>query len=148
MSSLYVPGRGMVNLSATRVDSAVSEYDERLMFAQHPENGQWVIMLKMPSDYDGPDGLSLDGTTKVIPILGFDNIPHPDDALKRLYQTDTLRWGEQILDDMNRRNEDRKKQFDAQAAEGSGEAAEAMEWFYRNEGKHPQARIFVPGKGE
>lgn len=145
MSSLYVPGRGMVNLSAMRVDSAVSEYDERLMFAQHPENGQWVIMLKMPSDYDGPDGLHF-GSDRVIPILGFNDIPHPDDALKRLYQTDTLRWGEQILDDMNRRNADRKKELEFEADNASGEAAEALEWFNRQQGKHPVKRIFVPGR--
>jgi hypothetical protein len=147
MSSLYVPGRGMVNLASTRVDSAVSEYDERLTFAQHPENGQWCIMLKMPADYDGPDGIHL-GTDRVIPVLGFNDIPHPEDALKRLYQADSLRWGEQMLDDMNRRNEDRKKELQYKGDQASYEAAEAMEWFNRQQGLHPSPRIFVPGKGD
>jgi hypothetical protein len=135
----------MVNLSATRVDSAVSEYDERLLFAQHPENFQWCVFIKMPSDYDGPDGLVLDGTTKVVPILGFNEIPHPDDALKRLYQADAVRWGSELLDDMNRRNADRKKELGREADDATGQAAEAVEWFRRNEGEHPVKRIFVPG---
>jgi hypothetical protein len=145
MSSLYLPGRGMVNLAATRVDGAVNEYDERLLFAQHPENGQWCIMIKMPASYDGPDGLHL-GTDRVIPILGFDDIPHPEDALRRLYKADTLRWGEQMLDDMHRRNEARKKELGRAADDATGQTAEAMEWANRVTGTHPQKRIFVPGK--
>jgi len=144
MSSLYIPGRGMVNLASSRVDRAVNEYDERLIFAQHPENGQWCIMMKMPSDYDGPDGLHL-GSDRVIPILGFDDVPNPEDALKRLYKADTLRWGEQLLDDMNRRNEERKKEARRKADEGAYQAAEAMEWFNRKAGTHPQSRVFIKG---
>lgn len=145
MSSLYVPGRGMVNLAATRVDRAVNEYDERLLFAQNPENQQWCIMIKLPPDHVAGDGIVLDGTTRVLPILGFQDIPHPEDALKRLYQTDTMRWGEEILNQINRHNDEVKAEKEREASDASGEAAEALEWFRRNEGTHPQARVFVPG---
>lgn len=147
-SRLYIPGRGMVDLEAHRVDTAVREYDERLFFDEHPVNGQWCIFIKVGAELPYyPDMLYMEGTN-VIPILGFDKIPHPEDALKRLYAADTVRHGEQILDDMNRRNEAAKKAAAKQADEATGEAAEAMEWFNRQVDKHPVPRIFVPGGKE
>jgi hypothetical protein len=145
MSSLYLPGVGMVNLTAMRVHQAVVEYDERLIFSQHPENGQWCIFMKMPSDYE--TAVQIDGNN-VLPLLGFRDIPHPEDAVKRLWEADTLRQGEQWLDEMNRRNEKLKKSKAVAADEATEQAAEALEWFNRQAGTHPQARIFVPGKDE
>jgi hypothetical protein len=123
----------------------VVEYDERLIFSQHPLNGQWCIFMKMPADYETET--QIDGNN-VLPLLGFRDIPHPEDAVKRLWQADTLRHGEQMLDEMNRRNAARKAEYEKAASDSSGEAAEAMEWFNRQAGTHPSPRIFIPGKDD
>lgn len=117
---------------ALPVDKAVNEYDSELHFGMNQKNGQWVIFMERHGER--------------IPILGFQRIPHPDDALKRLYKADTRRHGSKILDDMNRENEELKKVARDKADDAVGETAEAFEIAYRLEGKHPKPRIFVPGR--
>lgn len=128
---IYVPGKGLVDASMNRVDTAVNEYDERLFFAQNGETGQYCIFLKMPHGEDP------------LPVLGFDTIPHPEDALKRLYYADTMRHGEKILDDINKNNAAIKKPFEDAAEDAGGQVAEGLEWAHRKLGTHPTTRIHV-----
>lgn len=119
---------------AVPVDKAVNEYDERLRFGIHQDTGQWVIIM-------------VEGE-KRIPILGFNDIPTPDAALRRLYQSDARRRGTQILDDINRHNKAIQKEKEDAAKDAEGILAEAFEYAYRLEGKHPNPRIILTGKGD
>lgn len=144
--SIYLPGAGMVNLTARRVVQAVREYDERLLFGRNEETGMWTVFIKMSADYPG-DAIEVGGY-KVLPILALPGSepPHPDDVLKALWERDALRRGEEILDDINRRNKEIRDRHERAASDGAGIAAEALEWGFRKQGVHPNPRIFVPGK--
>jgi hypothetical protein len=129
---LYVPGSGMVDASAYRVQKAVKEQDERLLFARNTDTGQWCVYIQSERD------------AEPLPILGFNEIPSPELVLKELYKRDAWRRGNEILDEVNKRNEDRRKELDAAAAEGSAAAAEAFEWGFRQMGAAPHTKIFIP----
>lgn len=118
---------------------AVKEYDPRLGFGRNEETGQWVIFMRQGETEDSRGG--------DLPILGFDDIPSPDAAKKKLYETDALRRGDEILDSINRHNDEINQRFADAADEATGEAAEYLEWFHRQQGTHPNPRIFIPGKG-
>lgn len=127
-STIYVPGRGRVNLSAMKVDEAVREYDYRLSFKLNNETNQWCIYISQPHGHDE------------LPILGFQGIPHPDDALKRLYHADALRHGEKILDDIDRHNKAISEELDYKAREAVEYTAEVAESALHREGKTPYHR--------
>lgn len=130
---LYVPGQGMLSVAESRAKRAVEEYDERLMLARHELTGDWCVFLQ-----NGPFG-------EPYPVIGLgQDLPHPDDIKKRLYQADAVRRGEEILDQINRHNESIQQRIEDAASEGSGIAAEALEWGFRRMGSHPHPRIFVP----
>lgn len=132
----FVAGRGMVDSEVLAVDRAAGEYDERLYFDRNQETGQWCVFLKtIPSEPD-------------LPIFGWDSIPHPDDAIKRIHQADSLRHGEEILDRIDRENAERERPYKEAVDDAQGQLAEAFEWGFRKQGVHPQARIFVPGSKE
>lgn len=125
--------------AAHAVSQAVKEYDYRLGFGKNEETGQWVIFMRQGETEDSRGG--------DLPILGFDTIPSPDAAKKKLYETDALRRGDEILDEINRHNDEINQKFADAADEAAWETAEALETFNRLEGTHPSPRIFVPGKG-
>lgn len=129
----FVRGRGAVDSDVLAVDRTVNEYDERLYFDRNSETGDWCIYLKTVARE--PD----------LPILGFQEIPHPEDALKRLYQADSLRHGEEILDGMRRRNHDALAPLRQKTDDAAGQLAEGLEVLHRKMGSHPNPRIFVPG---
>lgn len=128
----FVQGRGMVDSNVLSVERAVSEYDERLYFDRNTETGQWCVYLKTIASE--PD----------LPLLGFDEIPAPESAVKRLYQADSLRHGEQILDGMRARNHKALEPLRTATDDAAGQAAEGLEWAHRKMGNHPKPRIFVP----
>jgi hypothetical protein len=132
MSAIWIPGAGMVDMNVRRVQAAVEEYDESLRFGRNEDTGQWCVYKLMGS------------SAPPVPILAFDNIPHPDDVFRRLYQTDALRHGAEILDQMNRENEDLRKPFEDAANEGAGIAAEAFEWGTRMAKGAEAHKIIVP----
>jgi hypothetical protein len=122
----------MVDSGMLAVDKAVSEYDERLYFEHNPETNQWCIFLKtIPSEPD-------------LPLLGWDEIPNVDVALRRLYNADSLRHGEKILNDMKRHNKAIDKKYADKTSDGAGQVAEVLEVMHRKQGTHPVSRIFVP----
>lgn len=129
----FVRGRGAVDSDVLAVDRAVHEYDERLYFDRNQETGDWCVYLKtIPQEPD-------------LPLLGFQEIPSPEAALRRLYKADTLRHGEEVLDGMRRRNHDALEPLRQKADDAAGQLAEGLEVLHRKMGSHPSPRIFVPG---
>lgn len=128
-ASIWLPGRGVTDIQERRVDIAVKEYDEDLRFGRNEETNQYCVFLCRGGDAP-------------LPILGFNKIPHPEDALKALYATDSLRHGEQILDDINRHNESIEKAKEYAADEASSQAAEGFEWLMRDQGQTPYFKSY------
>lgn len=122
MATIHIPGIGETSTESRAVDRAVNEYDERLYFKRNEETGQWCIYMKMPHG-EAP-----------YPVFGFDTMPSPLFAIESLVKADTMRQGEQILNDMNRKNDELMIPYDAAADSANGEMAEAFEWGYRKMG--------------
>lgn len=125
---IWLPGQGVVDVRAARVDRAVQQYDERLRFGRNEANGQYAIFIKFPP---GDDYFP-----ELYPILGFGfDIPEPEAAIRRLEAADTLKHGERMLDEMHRRNRERLARFDEPIQEAQEEFALAAESFLRNRGE-------------
>lgn len=121
-----------------KVRRAVKEYDPNLDFGKNERTGQWCIFLKQGTS---------EATQEVdLPILGFNDIPHPDDALRRLHQSDAQRTGQEILDKITRNNEDIEARREVAAQEASAQAAEGFDWGFRQMGKAPHTKVFIPGQ--
>lgn len=148
MSSLYLPGLGMVNLAARRLHQAVSEYDERLLFTQNPDTGQWTVFYKI--DRDAPDdfGTMIAGE-RVYPVLAFDRDPEqlaPHAVIDRLQKADAVRRGEKVLDEIHDANY-RAGQAARDAADtGTGLLVEALESYKRNKGETSYLTSYRPRK--
>jgi hypothetical protein len=133
-TSIWLPQKGDTNFAALRVDKAVREYDDQLSFGQNNDTGDWCIFLIRRGEAP-------------LPVIGFGReIPHPDDAIKRLYRADAKRRGHEILDEINRSNAELERARDEAAAEGEARLAEVAEWALRTEGKTSHKKV-VMGKG-
>jgi hypothetical protein len=122
----------MVSLEGTAVDRAVREYDERLFYARNATTGLHTIFIKQ---LHGEDPL---------PVLAFpDGEPSPEYAIKRLYETDALRHGDKLLDDIHRHNESIKQQFRDAAADAAGQYAEAVESYMHDQGQTPYKKVVL-----
>lgn len=146
VQGILVPGQGIVNMDALRVDTAVKEYDERLSFGWNPVNKDWIVYISLPRDYVGAH-YHIDGNP-VMPVLGFGGrIPAPSEATRKLYETDAWRHGNKLYEKMLKHNEQVRKQ---QAEEAEAEIAEAVERaehainYYTGEGT---TKVFFGGKG-
>lgn len=136
--SLWVPAHAADQREAWKVHQAVKQYDENLAFGRNEETGQWCIFMRQ--------GTNQATTEHDLPILGFNEIPNPDDAIARLMKSDARRRGNEILDELNAHNEDINAERKRKADEAIGSAAEAFDWGFRAMGRHPNSRIFVPGR--
>lgn len=142
--SIWTPGKGDRNTAAERVNAAAMEYDERLRFGFNEVNGDWVLYIKMPRDFEA--FYYIDGEP-VFPVLGFGTeIPTPEKAVKRLSEADTLRHGTRILDRMNKENAALEKARDDEASARHEEVAERIEHALRQEGQSPFARVYFQSK--
>lgn len=145
-TGILVPGRGIVNVAAMRVDAAVREYDERLRFGYNPTNEDWIVYIALPRDYEGAH-YHIDGEP-VMPVLGVGReIPPPSVVTRRLYETDAWRHGNKLYDKMLAENERQKKinqeEADAEIAEAVERAEHAIN-YYTGEGT---TKVFFGGKG-
>ena len=130
---LWVPGHGLVEASIARASKAVDEYDEALMLARHELTGDWCVFLKK-----GPFG-------EPFPVVGLGrDLPGPQEIQRRLYHADAKRRGNEILDQINRHNDELQQPGRDSADTAEGIAAEAYEWGFRKMGAHPTPRVFVP----
>lgn len=142
MSTIYVPGRGAVDLDCRRVDAAVNEYDERLFAARNPRNGLYTVFVKMSpfTDWLTDDGLDVDGQ-RCLPVMAFpEGFPETHEVLRRLHETDALRRGTEILDEINKKNAQLAEPSRRAASEHAGELAEVMESAMHRQGKTPYHR--------
>lgn len=125
MPSIYLPGRGSVDIAALAVDRAIKQYDERLFFGRNDETGDWCAFIQAPHGHPP------------VPVFGWQEIPHPEDAVKRLYEADTVRHGSSILDRINRDNEAIRKEKRWASSEATGDTAERIEHALRKAGRSP-----------
>ena len=80
---LWLPNT--VNYEAYRVDRAVREYDERLMFGRNEDTGDWCVFMRMPSPQEP------------FPVFGFGSrIPDPVEALAKVQEGHLVRHKERI----------------------------------------------------
>lgn len=136
-TNIWVP-ESFGHREAVRVRRAVKEYDPNLDFGRNELTGQWCIFLKR--------GTSEMANEVDLPVLGFQEIPHPDDALARLRQSDALRTGNEILDKISKNNADIEERREIAAQEASAQAAEGFDWGFRQMGKAPHSKVFIPGQ--
>ena len=132
---IYIPGRGSVDSDVYKVDRAVFQYNDRLSFRLNEDTQDYCIYMRMPSPE--PD----------LPILGFGRtVPHPDEACKKLWESDTMIHGEKILNDILKSQEEFKNAKRYAADQASGDSAERVEKFLRGKGHSPVVKVFPNDK--
>lgn len=132
---MFIPGQGVVDTGAYRVDAAVKDYDERLLFDRNAETGDWCVFIRMPRPQEP------------YPVLGFgDRIPEPHEALERLKRADTMRSGDAIYREVVRSQKAYRAELEYIGDQASAESAEAAEHLLRKHGKSPIVKVFMPGK--
>jgi len=132
--NIWIPNRGEFDTRAWRVDNAMSEYDERLMFGRNEDTGDWCVFIRMPRPQ------------QPYPVLGFGNsIPEPEEALNRLRASDTMRHGNKIYDDVMRSQREHKARFEHASDEAADEAVEVIEHMMRKKGDSPIIKSLSKG---
>jgi len=134
---IWLPGVGAISMDEKRAAEAVEEYDADLMLGQNRETGDWCAFL--------PGNRASEG--QPFPVFNFgQELPHPDDIKRRLYQHDIRRQGRQILDQLDRIYEEEQAAIAAKASEGSELVAEAIASDMQRKGVHPFPRVFMAPK--
>jgi hypothetical protein len=124
LMSLWLPNGK--DYRAYKVDRAVREHDERLMFARNPDTNDWCIFIRMPGDRDP------------FPVIGFQNtIPEPHEAIAKLNAGDTRKHGDRLLLEARRADEERRKALDYVSEQAASESVEHVEHLMRKHGKSP-----------
>lgn len=133
-TKIWLPGSGLSDIRMAYLDSAVQEYDPNLRFGRNEDTGDYcVFVIKRGMD--------------PLPVLGFRDIPERETVFRRLYETDTVRHGKEILNRMNRENEEIWAEDERAADEGAGQTAEAFDWAYRQMGRAPYSKVMLNGNG-
>lgn len=133
MSDIWLPGVGVVPSHIRTAQQAVEAYDSRLELGFDQRNQQWVVLWK-----DAVDGAPF-------PVMGLGReLPGYEKIQEILYRGDTVRRGGEVVRDVVRRNEERKRQSRAEFRETTGEVAEALEHAFRRMGETSYNRIHVP----
>lgn len=132
--NIWIPNKGDMDTRAWRVDKAMSEYDERLMFGRNEETGDWCVFIRMPRPQPP------------YPVLGFgDTIPEAHVALERLRASDTLRHGDKIYNDVMRSQKEYKAQFEYSSNQAAEESVEVIEHMMRKKGDSPIIKSLPKG---
>ncbi|HEY6018882.1 MAG TPA: hypothetical protein VIY48_03035 [Candidatus Paceibacterota bacterium] len=135
--SIWVPS-SMQDREAAKINAVVRRYDPDLGFGKNEQTGQWCVFMRQ--------GSTQMADNKDLPVLGFNHIPSEDEVMHRLHKTDARRRGREILDELNKHNEDIREVKRKGAEDAAGIAAEAWDWFLRKDGTHPFPRVFFPGR--
>jgi hypothetical protein len=123
---IYIPGRGSVDSNVYKVDAAVRQYNDRLSFGLNEDTQEYCIFMRMPH----PE--------PVLPILGFGReVPHPDAACKKLWESDTMIHGDKILNDILKSQEEYKAALRYNSDQASADSAERIEYLMRTNGDSP-----------
>lgn len=127
--NIWLPNNA--SYDAYRVDRAVSEYDERLMFGRNEDTGDWCVFIRMPRPRDP------------FPVIGFgDSIPDVNTVMERVRQADTMRTGNQIYNEVVSSQKQYRDNLDYVANQAGEESAEVIEHFMRKRGKSPVVKSF------
>ena len=130
--NIWLPNNA--SFDAYRVDRAVSEYDERLMFGRNEDTGDWCVFIRMPRPRDP------------FPVIGFgDSIPDVNTVMERVRQADTMRTGNQIYNEVVSSQKQYRDNLDYAANQAGEESAEVIEHFMRKRGKSPVVKSFSKG---
>lgn len=133
--SLWLPNG--VSYEAYRVDRAVREYDERLMFGRNEDTGDWCIFIRLPGD------------NPPYPVIGFqDTIPDPATAIARLNQGDTRKHGERIYKEILESEKRRKALLEYASDQAAGDSVERTEHMMRQRGASPIIKVYSKGVGK
>ena len=131
---MLIPGHGITDTRAYMVDAAVKQYDERLMFSQNEDTGDWCVFIRMPR----PE--------RPYPVFGFgQDIPDASVVLERLKRADTMRNGDAVYREVVRSQEQYRKNLEYNTDQAGEESAEVIEHFMRKEGKSPIIKSFSKG---
>lgn len=129
---IEVPGRGFINLEAEAVNRAVMEEDNRLRFGWNEVNQDWMVYILMPREFDAYYRINGE---PVYPVVGFQNtIPEPHEAVERLRKADGRRHGMRILNDLNKYNDDVRREAQDTGDAAIDETAERVEHTLRKDG--------------
>jgi hypothetical protein len=135
--AIWLPGVGMLSFSEKRVAEAVQEYDPDLMLGQRRDTGEWCCFL--------PGNRASEG--QPFPVFTFGTeLPHPDDAKKRLAQFDVRRQGRKIMDDIEAHFDREQKKFKNATTEATERVAEAIDSNMRMKGVHPFPKVYLAPK--
>jgi hypothetical protein len=130
--SLWLPNT--MNYPAYKVDYAVRQYDNRLMFARNATNGDWCVFVRMPGD------------AAPYPVLGFqDNIPEPHEAIDRLKAADTMRHGDRIYKEVVKSQKNYYAGLKYNADQAIADSAERTEHMMRQRGVSPVIKSLPKG---
>lgn len=145
--NIIVPGRGVLNLDAEAVNRRIQEHDERLRFGFNQVNGDWVVYIRMPRNFEAY--YYIEGEP-VYPVLGFGStIPTPDEAVTRLREADTMQHGLGILERMRRENAKIEANIREANEALNAEVAERVEFNLRKEGEVDKyAKVFFLSKDD
>jgi hypothetical protein len=134
-AALWLPGKGVLSGDVRAAMKAVEDYDRDLTLGRDERTGDWVVCLQR-----GP----MPGKT---PVFGLGkDLPPRERIHELLYKNDVRRHGAKIMDAIDRANAERAKANRDEINDQTGVAAEALEWGLRQEGRHPNPRIFIPGR--
>lgn len=131
--ALWLPGVGETSVDEREASTAVQEYDSDLVLGQRRDSGEWIVFLQRGGD------------AQPLPVLGLGTrLPHPQDILKKLHDSDARRRGDKIVSEIVKRQDAAKKELVYESHERDGVLAEHLEHGFRKEGKHPSPRVFIP----
>lgn len=135
-ATIYVAGQGEVDFGERakmkELTRVIKENDpeDKLMLGKHHATGEWVLFLKPRANPFGLDA--------PYPVLGLGtDVPDPDRVRKLLYETDTRRNGDKIMQDIQANNEKIRKAADDKATEATEILAEARASYLHRKGDAP-----------
>lgn len=135
----WIAGRGEVDLDEEAHDRALRKVIEendpegKLTLGRHHATGEWVLFLKPRANPFGLDA--------PYPVLGLGTTRPSAEYLQQvLYETDTRRHGNEILNKIQENNARMRKPSVEAADDATGQLAEAVASFLHREEKTPYRR--------
>lgn len=130
--ALYLPDVGLTSSDERAASKVVREYDADCRLGQRKDTGEWIVYMTDPSGAP-------------FPVLGFGTrLPHPDEILKKMYQTDVRRHGEKIFKEIMKRQDSNQDANKREHHDATDVMADAMVEGFRKQGYNPYPRVFIP----
>lgn len=131
--SLWIPGAGLVPADVRIAVQAIEDYDPNLSLGKSHIDGTWVVLWNR-----GPEG-------RPFPVYNLGReLPGRERIQQLLYERDVVRHGGKLVEQLQRRVDDRQKALDKEAHERAEEAADDINTAFHVAKRHGAPRIFVP----